>query len=537
MPQVIFEFNAGAGNHTIAAGPTGMNLTRQGDFPAAPYQITGADIYFSRVLVEAAGRKLEAYSNDPGVEGTLLITQPMYQYGYATGQYYNDVVFGLSAAINYPALTRLYLRSQQGETAQPGAVINIRAGSVVRVRVNYELTTTACTPPAALSLSAGLSEGAVTLSGSGAGGGVGNGITGYEVEYADSPDGYSFTGFSGYTICQTGAGSFSLSVLPPDTRGHYRKFRARTLGTAGSGYASGFTESPAVRRNAAPYAPDYVSVSPAILESGSVSVWWPAAYDADGNAAYYTVQRRIAGGEWVTCLTTGALNMADMPMLSRGDTVKYRVLTVDSFGVASGFMESGEIRRNRSPDTPSIICPNEGAVTLSTRPAIKAALGTEPDGQSQTLQMSVDGGAFLNIGTLHTLALAAGAHSLRVRSVDSFGALSAEMSRGFTVEALLWQRGISAGQFIAGATVSHRADISELLGKINTVRGYYGLAPIGLPGSIGAWAAWQGQMQSLQAALGECFMAAGKAAPAFAGVPAYPAAAVVNQLRTQLGVA
>lgn len=416
------------------------------------------------------------------------------------------------------------------------------------IDIDYTITTSAVTPPTALSLSAILSEGSVTLSGSGAVSGAGNAITGYEVQYCDSADGVNFGGWAHYTTVYTGAGNFAVAASPPDNRGYFRQFRARTLGGAGSNYYSAFKEATnRLRRNSAPTAPAYINVSPAILESGNVSLSWPAASDADGNLSHYVVQYATAGGAlnwggWNQLATPGNVSLTWQPALNRGEYIKHRVCAVDAFGVASAFTESAPVLRNNVPLTPAILLPASGANTVSTRPSIKVAVYGEPDGQGQTLQLAVDGGAYTNIAALganggtvfHALSLSQGTHTLTVRILDALGAASGTASISVVISPPTFARSIQTGTIIANASVSHRADITELLAFINTARAFYGLAAKTLTGTVGKWADWQGQMTLLQMALGECYAAGGKSVPAFSAVPAYPTAAIINQLRERL---
>lgn len=77
--------------------------------------------------------------------------------------------------------------------------------------------------------------------------GTNNSVTGYDVEYQESADGISWP-----DSWQTAAGSpvtgTQLSVFPPDTAGHFRRFRVRTRGSAGEGYYSSWVISTNVLR-------------------------------------------------------------------------------------------------------------------------------------------------------------------------------------------------------------------------------------------------------------------------------------------------
>lgn len=106
------------------------------------------------------------------------------------------------------------------------------------ITVEYE-EYSACGAPTACSVNNTLATSNVTLSWSGASGGTGNYITGYEVQRRESSDGSSWGSWSHLTTTS----STSLSVAPPTTAGNYYQYRVRTLGSAGSAYYSGWKES------------------------------------------------------------------------------------------------------------------------------------------------------------------------------------------------------------------------------------------------------------------------------------------------------
>ena len=241
MGQVIFEWNAGTYNTPISTSFKQFDLKMKGSFPTAPYRVTKAQIYFSRFLVDSSYRILQVYSNAAGFNKDLLVTQPLRNYGMEAEKYYS-YTWDLGTDSNWPLLTHINLRSQKGSASADGSVINVRSSSTIQITITYEITTSACTPLTALNVNATMSEGNVTLTGSGAGDGTGNTITGYELQYRDSVDGNAWGGWNGYTTLGSTIGSFSAAV-PPPARGYYRQWRARTVGTAGAGYASDWKEA------------------------------------------------------------------------------------------------------------------------------------------------------------------------------------------------------------------------------------------------------------------------------------------------------
>lgn len=116
------------------------------------------------------------------------------------------------------------------------------------ITVNYE-EFGACGAPIVCKLSETISDASVLLSWSGATAGIGNAITGYEVQRCESGDGITWGSWA--TLTTTTASS--LSVLPPTTAGNYYKYRVRTMGAAGEAYYSAWkTCANTLRRDHAP---------------------------------------------------------------------------------------------------------------------------------------------------------------------------------------------------------------------------------------------------------------------------------------------
>ena len=87
----------------------------------------------------------------------------------------------------------------------------------------------------------------VTLSWSAGSAGTNNSVTGYDVQQRDSADGSTWGSWT--TVSGSPVSGRSISVSPPDTVGHYRQFRVRTRGSAGSSYYSAYaTSSNTLRR-------------------------------------------------------------------------------------------------------------------------------------------------------------------------------------------------------------------------------------------------------------------------------------------------
>lgn len=206
----------------------------------------------------------------------------------------------------------------------------------------YEYAYTKCSAPTACAVNDTLSTGDVTLSWSGAAAGTVNSITGYEVEYADSSDGKTWSDWSYYDEVESTQTSASLTVSPPDTPGHYRKFRVRTLGEAGTDYYSGWKESTNTLRKewTKCSAPTSVTVSATNVAPGAkVKLEWDGAYEGDGNAiAGYEIHRATSATGTYTKLTsvatTNESGSIDVTAPTANGSYYYKVLTL---GAVSGY--------------------------------------------------------------------------------------------------------------------------------------------------------------------------------------------------------
>lgn len=441
MGQVVFQAWMGTDNYAINASGKTFDLVKvSGAFPAANYRITAASLYMSDVNVESERRGFIVKWNNN--EAYYIVNQT--PSGQAAGDHQRLTYACNITNVPYENTASLALFSTKGNTTS-GVVFNLRAGSTLTLTVTYEETTTAVGAPTWFSLSASLTEGNVTGSWGGATAGINNAITGYDIQYRDSAEGVNWTAWADYSSVGSVA---SASLAPNSTRGHYRQFRIRTKGSAGSSFYSGWTLSPTVRRN-------------------------------------------------------------------------------------------------RAPLTPAFIYPVANQTSYSQSPRLAVQFSAEPDGQAQTVQLSVDGGDYGAIyqasaaaGSAYVAlpALGVGTHSLSLRMLDAMGAVSGVTQRTIQVANVAWTRAIATGTRIAGGGISHQADITQMLSRINAVRAFYGLAAATLTG-VGRWAAWRENMLALQTAMTAVYQATGRATPSWTAVPVYPTAAIINQIRSAIAAA
>jgi len=207
------------------------------------------------------------------------------------------------------------------------------------------LLTTACGVPASCSVSPILSEGDVTLSWSGASGGINNTISSYEIQYSDSSDNFTWGAWTSLTTVATTATSGSISTSPPSTRGNYRRYQVRTRGTAGASYYSGWKVSTnSVRRNTAPKAPTTAVASPAAYSDETITLTWSGASGGTSPVKGYQIARRtstdnVTWSTWnvLTTLTLSASSGSYNPNVSRvpGTYTQFGIWTIDTFDVYS----------------------------------------------------------------------------------------------------------------------------------------------------------------------------------------------------------
>jgi hypothetical protein len=150
-------------------------------------------------------------------------------------------------------------------------------------------TISACGAPTNASLSPLIVESSAMLSWSGASGGAGNAIVGYDIQYSDGEPGGTWDSWATYTTLTTTATSASLSVSPPTTRGYYRRFRLRTKGTAGVSYYSDWITSPSIRKNTLPTAPTVFAVSPTVYHTGYITLNWAGALAGTSEIKQYVI--------------------------------------------------------------------------------------------------------------------------------------------------------------------------------------------------------------------------------------------------------
>ena len=372
--------------------------------------------------------------------------------------------------------------------------------SVEKISNSIYCDVTACGAPTVCSVSAALAEGNVTLSWSGAANGAGNAITSYEIQYSDSPDNSSWGDWTALTTVITSATNGILSVSPPATRGHYRRFRIRTRGAAGESFYSDWTvSSNTVRRNTLPTPPTSFTAAPAIYEGVVVTLAWSGAAPGTSAIKQYVIQRSTStdGTNWsayealtiVISSSTSGTYTANASQIA-GTYTRYRISVTDTLDAVSAYVLSGTVKKNSPPSAPVIVCPISGSSSYNTTPRFMITTGIEPDGQSQIVEVKIDTGAWINsvdnperfstsgylgngVKTVYQAeTLAAGSHSITIRCLDSdIESASPEVVRTFTILPTPFET------ITANETHVKAVHIQTLRTAVNMVRSYYGLSP------------------------------------------------------------
>lgn len=266
---------------------------------------------------------------------------------------------------------------------------------------------TACGEPTVFTISAAIAEGNVLLSWNGAASGAGNAITGYELQYSDSDDDSNWGSWIALTTVASVTTSGTLSVSPPSTRGDYRRFRIRTMGTAGGSYFSDWkTSANSVRKNILPTPPTSLTVSPTLYELPNVTISWSGAAPGTSPIKSYILQRStsymgnppwssyetlatIISSETFGSYTTEASNIP-------GTATRYRISITDTLDAVTTYVISNTIRKNSPPAAPVISCPMSESSTYNAIPRFLITTGSEPDGQTQIVEVKIDTGNWYN---------------------------------------------------------------------------------------------------------------------------------------------
>jgi hypothetical protein len=475
------------------------NSVRRNTMPGMPTSVTASPSVYSNEDITITWSGTSA--------GTSAIKGYRLSYSSATTDGTVGTVWYTIATIDLASSSGSY--TWNGITRTPGnyTTISVTAIDALDVMSDRKIGTTlycnitACGAPTSCSVSAALSEGAVTLSWSGASSGAGNAITGYEIQYSESPDNATWTSWYAYSSYSTTVTSGSLSVTPSANRGAYRRFQIRTLGAAGSSYYSAWkVTTNSVRKNTLPTPPATFTALPAIYAGSTVSLSWSGAAAGTSAIKQYVIQQCTStdNATWnaystlvtiSSSATSGSYAAAASSVA--GTYTRYRISVTDTLDAVSGYTVSGSVKRNSPPGVPTVAAPVNGSSTYNTKPRFLIRTGTEPDNQSQIAavkigagvwQTSVSNSPMYSVGgnlpadypvIFRADTQTAGAKTAAIRCLDSgIEAPSAEVSRSFTVLPSPFE------PLTPNQTHVKAAHIQTMRTAVNTVRGYYGFAAV-----------------------------------------------------------
>ena len=373
--------------------------------------------------------------------------------------------------------------------------------SEIRVSTSILCSITPCGLPTAFSLSATLTEVAVTLSWSGATHGAGNTITAYELQYSESTDASTWGPWTALTVLNSTATSGSQSVSPSARAGTYRRFRLRIQGTAGETYYSDWlVSSNTVRRNIPPVAPTVFTASPAVYDAGAITLAWSGIATGTSSIKQVVIQQAASadGVTWgayealttiATTATSGAYEAT--PSSVSGMSTRYRLSVTDTLNAISAYALSNVIRMVSPPIAPVVTAPKAAGQTYASTPRFLITTGARLGGGTQIVcvkistanwedsvanpeRFSTAGILGNEVQTIYTpTALPPGTYTVTFRSVDSGSeAVSPDVMRTFTVSPSPFE------EIVANVTKVKAAHMKSLRTAVNNIRDFYGLSAV-----------------------------------------------------------
>lgn len=355
----------------------------------------------------------------------------------------------------------------------------------------------ACTEPTAFAFSATIAEATVTLSWSGALGGAGNAITGYELESSESSDGIAWGDWSAVGVIASTSGSGSLTTAPSTVRGNYLRHRIRVQGTAGSAYFSPWKiTTNTVRKNILATPPTTFTASPLIYATPSATLTWDGTVAGTSAIKNYIIQQstsinNVAWGTWetVTTVVSSATSgtYTATPSNIPGTFTRYRIAVTDTLSAVSSYVISNSIKKNTVPATLTIAAPKNSSATYNANPQYLIQVGADADGEEQTLFVYSTSGVWLNSvdhpehfghggkynegerTIFRDSATAPGTFTIRFESHDDYSS-SVTVNRTITVLPSPFE------EIVPNVTHVKASHILTIRSATNIVRNYYSLA-------------------------------------------------------------
>jgi hypothetical protein len=353
---------------------------------------------------------------------------------------------------------------------------------------------TACSAPTSIDISPTIAESTATLRWSGASGGAGNAITGYEVQYQNSSDGSYWGNWTFYGTMPTTDGFYAVEVNAPPTRGSYRRFRVRTKGTAGEQYYSQWVISNSYRKNLLATPPTTFTASPLVYESGNISLVWSGTVAGTSAIKRYVIQQSAsdnnsAWSDWATLTTVTTSDTSGNATVTPPATWKYlrfRISVTDSLSGVSPYTTSNSIKKNIPPLPVIIEAPKAGGVTYNRTPRLLIQTQAELDGLPQTIYVTATDGRVYNSKDNPAMFSTSGSSATGIKTVFTnprsvFAAYNIsvvckdEYSYGTAVTRTFRISQTNFDTITANTTHVKARHITDLRFAVNNVRGYYDL--------------------------------------------------------------
>ena len=427
--------------------------------------------------------------------------------------------------------------------------------------------------------------------------GTNNSVKRYIV-WRDRGDGWALLGYALPSDSQILYMDFAGSA------GTVQRYRVMAESDVSSTFSSDWTNVLSVTSNSPPTAISKLVEPPLkVFETNPIRLSWQAGTDINGNLNNYEISMRTrvsssavwSAWEYLSHSATTTANL--LPSLDRGEQCQFRIRSVDSLGLTSAWVQTSVYTRDVIPSAPTILLPNDGAITFDAQPYMVVNANLLPSLNTNILEISVDNGAWVQVMPIAPVTngyaircpdkLASGAlHFIQLRVKDSLGVISSVVSVHIRRSALVWDRSINRGTIISepgasafddetititgsfdGETVnatngswsgetltlsgeggiSHQAEIVQLYLCVNIGLTYYNLTPITVPGAvgedysnaypgkIGMFASWGDQMLDLYNALKLMYVMQGVKAPVISITSGMaPTAKIISTLRTMI---
>lgn len=460
----------------------------------------------------------------PGESVTLSWSGAKAGTGMSISQY--QIYRATSAAGTYSLLTTINSTATSGSTSVTAPTANgssyyykvVTIGSVAgynsaQSSVYATLTCTFSAPGAPSSVTVNNATpdagGQVTLSWSGAAAGTNNAIAGYQVHRATAAGGP-------YTLLQSitsTATSGSLAVTAHATMGSAYYYKVLTVGSLSNGALSASYATVTSKVYTACTAPSTVTLNTALVNPGAAATlsWSGAAAGTNNPIASYDVHRATeAGGAYTKLGNSTTTSFAVTAHATQGSNYFYKVVAV---GTKSGYNSplssaSASLKSNTAPSAATIQAPISGKATYNPKPRLLVTVGADSDGHQQTVTApgyspSTAGacapGKKLVLQRIGAL-MEAGSVTDTLTSTDALG-LASTASRSYTYGPCAF----TDSSLASGITPIKAAHINELRAAVNTVREYYGLAPITWASTVAAGitslGGWKAHIQEIREAL------------------------------------